>query len=39
VTLRVPLGPGNPDQQYTPQATAAGTKVFTTKVKLRGHRR
>ena len=39
VTLKVPLGPGNPFQQYTPEANAAVTKVFTTKVKLRGRRR
>ena len=39
VTVQVPLGPGNPDQEYTPQAQATGTKMFTTKVKLRGGRR
>ena len=39
VTLKVPLGPGNPDQEYTPQAQANGTKVVTTKVVLRGRRR
>jgi hypothetical protein len=39
VTVTVPLGPGNPYQQYTPEASAAGTKIFTTKVALRGHRR
>ena len=39
VTVPVPLGPGNPDQQYTPEANAAGTQVFTTKVKLSGRRR
>jgi hypothetical protein len=39
VTLKVPLGPGNPDQQYTPQAAASGANVFKTTVKLRGHRR
>jgi esterase/lipase superfamily enzyme len=38
VTLQVPLGPGNPDQEYTPEAQATGTKVFTTKVALRGRR-
>jgi hypothetical protein len=38
VTVAVPLGPGNPDQQYTPQATADGTKVFTTHVRLSGRR-
>jgi hypothetical protein len=37
--VKVPLGPGNPYQQYTPEASAAGTKVFTTKVALRGPRR
>jgi S-formylglutathione hydrolase FrmB len=39
VTLRVPLGAGNPDQEYTAEAKATGTKVFATKVKLRGRRR
>jgi S-formylglutathione hydrolase FrmB len=39
VTVPVALGPGNPYQQYTPEANAAGTKVFATKVGLRGHRR
>jgi S-formylglutathione hydrolase FrmB len=39
VTLQVPLGPGNPDQEYTPQASATGTKGFATKVRLRGRRR
>lgn len=35
VRLKVPLGPANPFQQYTPQAEAAGTKVFRSKVRLR----
>jgi hypothetical protein len=35
VTVPLSLGPGNPDQQYTPQAAADGTKVFTARVKLR----
>ena len=39
LTVKVPLGPGNPAQEYTPQAQAIGTKVFTTKVRLRGRRR
>jgi S-formylglutathione hydrolase FrmB len=39
VSLQITLGPGNPYQQYTPQAAATGTKVFTTAVKLRGRRR
>ena len=30
--LVVPLGAGNQFQQFTPEAMAAGTKVFTTKV-------
>jgi S-formylglutathione hydrolase FrmB len=35
-TLAVPLGPGNPDQEYSPQATAgAGTTVYTTHVEFR----
>jgi S-formylglutathione hydrolase FrmB len=38
VTVPVPLGPGNPDQQYTQQAAADGTKVFTTHVRLSGRR-
>jgi S-formylglutathione hydrolase FrmB len=38
VTVPVVLGPGNPDQQYTPQAAADGTKVFTTHVRLSGRR-
>ncbi|MEA2410086.1 MAG: hypothetical protein QOC77_647 [Thermoleophilaceae bacterium] len=38
VTVAVPLGPGNPDQQYTPQASADGTKTFTTHVRLSGRR-
>jgi S-formylglutathione hydrolase FrmB len=36
VTVQVPLGPGNPNQEYTPEARASGTKVFATKVELRG---
>jgi S-formylglutathione hydrolase FrmB len=39
VTLHFKLGPGNPYQQYTPEAQAAGTKIFATKVTLRGKRR
>ena len=38
VTVPVSLGTGNPDQQYTPQAAADGTKVFTTHVRLNGRR-
>jgi S-formylglutathione hydrolase FrmB len=38
VTVPVPLGPANPYQQYTPEANAAGTKVFSTKVRLSGRR-
>ncbi|HET8672857.1 MAG TPA: alpha/beta hydrolase family protein [Thermoleophilaceae bacterium] len=33
VSLR--LGPGNPFQEFTPQAAAAGTKVYTAKVSAR----
>jgi S-formylglutathione hydrolase FrmB len=36
LALDVPLGPGNPDQQYTPEAAMSGTKVFTTKVTING---
>ena len=32
--LDVPLGAGNAFQQFTPEAQAAGTKVFTTKVAI-----
>jgi hypothetical protein len=40
VRLKVPLGPGNPAQQYTAEAAAAGgTQVFETRVRLRGRRR
>ena len=33
-TLRIatPLGPGNPAQQFTPEAAAAGTTVYSTRV-------
>jgi hypothetical protein len=31
----VQLGPANPYQQYTPQAEAAGTAVYTTRVTIR----
>jgi S-formylglutathione hydrolase FrmB len=34
LTLRVPLGPSNPDQQDTPQAQADGTAVYTTTVAI-----
>jgi hypothetical protein len=37
VTVRVPLGAGNPYQQYSPQAAAlGGTAVYTTHVSLAG---
>jgi hypothetical protein len=40
VTISVPLGPGNPYQQYSPQAAAlGGTAVYTTHVALSGTRR
>lgn len=32
--LDVPLGPGNPAQQYTAAALLAGTRTFTTRVRL-----
>lgn len=32
LTLQVPLGPANPYQEYTAQAQAAGTAVYTTTV-------
>jgi hypothetical protein len=34
--IDVPLGPGNPDQQYTAAALLRGTRVFTTRVKIDG---
>jgi hypothetical protein len=39
VTVPLTLGPGNPDQQYTPQAAADGTKVYTAHVRLKRSRR
>ena len=36
LALDVPLGPGNPDQQYTTESAVSGTKVFTTKVTIKG---
>ncbi|MEA2386616.1 MAG: hypothetical protein QOJ22_790, partial [Thermoleophilaceae bacterium] len=39
VTVPVTLGPGNPSQQYSPEATEAGTTVYTTKVALSGRLR
>ncbi len=38
ITVAVPIGPGNPDQQYSPAAAATGTSVYTAKVTLRGRR-
>jgi S-formylglutathione hydrolase FrmB len=38
VTVAVPIGPGNPDQQYSPEAAASGTTVHAAKVMLRGRR-
>jgi hypothetical protein len=32
--IEVPLGPANPYQQYTAAAKAAGTRVYTTKVRI-----
>jgi hypothetical protein len=36
-SLRIPLvlGPANPDQEYSPAAQATGTKVFTTRVRIK----
>jgi hypothetical protein len=39
VTLDVPIGPGNAEQQYSPAASANGTTVYTVKVALHGRRR
>jgi S-formylglutathione hydrolase FrmB len=38
VKLAVPIGPGNPNQEYSPAAAAAGTAVYTAKVSLRVRR-
>jgi hypothetical protein len=38
VKVAVPIGPGNPDQEYSPAATAAGTTVYTAKVVLKPRR-
>jgi S-formylglutathione hydrolase FrmB len=38
VKLQVKIGPGNPDQQYSAGAIAAGTTVYAAKVFLRGRR-
>jgi hypothetical protein len=32
--IAVPLGPPNPFQQFTPQAQIAGTRVFSTEVRI-----
>ncbi|MEA2421069.1 MAG: hypothetical protein QOF55_168 [Thermoleophilaceae bacterium] len=37
VTVPVVLGPGNPDQQYSPAAAQSGTTVYAAKVALSGH--
>jgi S-formylglutathione hydrolase FrmB len=34
LTVKVPLGPANPYQQYTAQAQVAGTAVYTTNVTI-----
>jgi len=34
LTIQVPLGPSNPYQEYTAQAEAAGTTVYTTNVTI-----
>jgi hypothetical protein len=38
VKLQLKIGPGNPDQQYSAGAIAAGTTVYAAKVFLRGRR-
>jgi S-formylglutathione hydrolase FrmB len=38
VRVAVPIGPGNPDQQYSPSAAASGTTVYAARVTLRGRR-
>jgi hypothetical protein len=38
VTVAVPIGPGTPDQEYSPAAAASGTSVYAAKVTLRGRR-
>ena len=35
ITVSLPLGPGNPDQEYSPAAAASGTAVYAAKVTLR----
>jgi S-formylglutathione hydrolase FrmB len=37
--LRLPLGPANPDQQYTPGALLAGTHVYTCSVTVSSAKR
>jgi S-formylglutathione hydrolase FrmB len=37
--IQVPLGPANPDQQYTAQAQVTGTAVYTTDVTIASVRR
>ena len=37
--LEIPLGPSNPYQQYTPQAQATGTAVYTTRATIAPARR
>jgi S-formylglutathione hydrolase FrmB len=39
VTVTVPVGPGNAEQQYSPAASATGTAVYTARVDLQGRRR
>ena len=39
LTVKVPLGPPNPYQQYTAQAQVAGTHVYTTNVTIARARR
>jgi hypothetical protein len=38
VEAAVPIGPGNPDQDYSPAATGTGTNVYTAKVVLKPRR-
>jgi S-formylglutathione hydrolase FrmB len=38
VSVPVAVGPGNPNQEYSPDAAQTGTTVYATKVTLRGRR-
>jgi S-formylglutathione hydrolase FrmB len=39
VSVAVPMGPGNPSQEYSPAAAQAGTAVYVAKVTLTARRR